>query len=124
MNRRNFLSLAALAIAGKAAERVFPFRVYSIPKEIVIAAELPPYPWIEWSTLAPSPLQNGRIVNIRAPKSGYLVDSLDALKYLVGGIEYPTYESALPHLRGNELLLRTYRHPIELTRLTLTSVRR
>ncbi len=37
MNRRNFLSLAALAIAGKAAERVFPFRVYSIPKEIVVA---------------------------------------------------------------------------------------
>ena len=35
MNRRNFLSLAALAIAGKAAERVFPFRVYSIPKRIV-----------------------------------------------------------------------------------------
>jgi hypothetical protein len=37
MNRRNFLSLAALAIAGKAAERVWPFRVYSIPKEIVVA---------------------------------------------------------------------------------------
>lgn len=37
MNRRDFLSLAALAIAGKAAERVFPFRVYSIPKKIVVA---------------------------------------------------------------------------------------
>lgn len=35
MNRRNFLQLAALAIAGQAAERVFPFRVYSIPKNIV-----------------------------------------------------------------------------------------
>lgn len=42
MNRRNFLSLAALAIAGKAAERVFPFRVYSIPKEIVVASNMPP----------------------------------------------------------------------------------
>lgn len=35
MDRRNFLQLAALALAGKAAERVWPFRVYSIPKEIV-----------------------------------------------------------------------------------------
>lgn len=51
MNRRNFLSLAALAIAGKAAERVFPFRVYSIPKEIEIARDLPPYPWIQWSRM-------------------------------------------------------------------------
>jgi|SRR6478609_435765 len=37
MDRRNFLSLAALALAGKAAERAWPFRVYSIPKEIVVA---------------------------------------------------------------------------------------
>lgn len=37
MDRRNFLQLAALALAGKAAERVWPFRVYSIPKEIVVA---------------------------------------------------------------------------------------
>lgn len=37
MDRRNFLQLAALALAGQAAERVWPFRVYSIPKEIVIA---------------------------------------------------------------------------------------
>lgn len=36
MNRRNFLSLAALAVAGQAAQRVWPFRVYSIPKEIVL----------------------------------------------------------------------------------------
>lgn len=35
MNRRNFLQFAALAIAGQAAERVWPFRVYSIPKKIV-----------------------------------------------------------------------------------------
>lgn len=42
MNRRNFLQLAALAIAGQAAERVFPFRVYSIPKKIV-SAQLPLY---------------------------------------------------------------------------------
>lgn len=34
MNRRNFLQFATLAIAGQAAERVFPFRVYSIPKTI------------------------------------------------------------------------------------------
>lgn len=34
MNRRNFLQLAALSIAGQAAERVFPFRVYSIPETI------------------------------------------------------------------------------------------
>lgn len=38
MNRRNFLQLAALVIAGKSAERVFPFRVYSIPKEIVVVS--------------------------------------------------------------------------------------
>ncbi|HEV7674372.1 MAG TPA: hypothetical protein VGQ12_07570 [Candidatus Angelobacter sp.] len=38
MNRRNFLQLAALAVAGQAAERVFPFRVYSIPKNIVVAS--------------------------------------------------------------------------------------
>lgn len=31
MDRRSFLSLAALAIAGQAVERVFPFRVFSIP---------------------------------------------------------------------------------------------
>jgi hypothetical protein len=36
MDRRNFLQLAALALAGKAAERVWPFRVYSIPKEIAL----------------------------------------------------------------------------------------
>lgn len=40
MNRRNFLSLAALALAGKAAERVFPFRVDSIPKEIIVAPSI------------------------------------------------------------------------------------
>lgn len=37
MDRRNFLSLACLVVAGKAVERTFPFRVYSIPKEIVVA---------------------------------------------------------------------------------------
>lgn len=36
MDRRNFLQLACLAVAGKAVERTFPFRVYSIPKEIVV----------------------------------------------------------------------------------------
>lgn len=43
MNRRNFLQLAALAIAGQAAERVFPFRVYSIPKSTALwySADLP-----------------------------------------------------------------------------------
>lgn len=37
MERRNFLQLAALALAGQAAQRVWPFRVYSIPKKIVVA---------------------------------------------------------------------------------------
>lgn len=36
MDRRSFLQLATFAMAAKAAERVFPFRVYSIPKEIII----------------------------------------------------------------------------------------
>jgi hypothetical protein len=40
MDRRNFLSLAALSLAGKAAERVFPFRVYSIPKKIFIPKDM------------------------------------------------------------------------------------
>ncbi len=56
MNRRSFLNLAALAIAGKAAERVFPFRVYSIPKEIVIAPN--PYDGLfiggKWSPRTPA----------------------------------------------------------------------
>lgn len=36
MDRRNFLQMAALAVAGQAAERVWPFRVYSIPNKIVV----------------------------------------------------------------------------------------
>jgi hypothetical protein len=40
VNRRNFLSLAALAVAGEAAVRVWPFRVFSIPKEIVAPKEI------------------------------------------------------------------------------------
>jgi hypothetical protein len=42
MNRRNFLQLATLAIAGQAVERVFPFRVYSIPKKITVVPSLYP----------------------------------------------------------------------------------
>jgi hypothetical protein len=34
MNRRNFFKLSALALAGEATRRMWPFRVYSIPKEI------------------------------------------------------------------------------------------
>ena len=41
MDRRNFLQLAALAVAGQAAERVFPFRVYSIPKKIMVVSTAP-----------------------------------------------------------------------------------
>jgi hypothetical protein len=40
MDRRNFLQLAALALAGKAAERVWPFRVYSIPKTFAVVPPL------------------------------------------------------------------------------------
>jgi len=36
MDRRSFLALASLAVAAKAAERVWPFRVYSIPKKIEV----------------------------------------------------------------------------------------
>lgn len=56
MNRRNFLSLAALAVAGQAAERVFPFRVYSIPEKIAIAPDnfMPSFLWFprEFSKLS------------------------------------------------------------------------
>ncbi len=46
MNRRNFLSLAFGAVAASAATRVWPFRVYSIPKEITTfgGLQICPYP--------------------------------------------------------------------------------
>jgi hypothetical protein len=49
MDRRGFLSLAVMAVASQAAVRVWPFRVYSIPKEI-----LAPSKWDQF--LMPPPL--------------------------------------------------------------------
>jgi hypothetical protein len=54
MDRRNFLQLAALAVAGQAAERVWPFRVYSIPKKIVVASK-----WDQLIMPLPFPSLNG-----------------------------------------------------------------
>ena len=42
MNRRNFLQLATMALAGEGLRRVFPFRVYSFPKEIKVVPRLTP----------------------------------------------------------------------------------
>jgi hypothetical protein len=39
MNRRNFLQLAALALAGEGVRRTWPFRVYSLPAQIVAPIE-------------------------------------------------------------------------------------
>lgn len=38
MNRRSFLQLATMALAAEGVKRAWPFRVYSIPREVRIAS--------------------------------------------------------------------------------------
>lgn len=54
MNRRNFLQMATLALAGEGLKRCWPFRVYSFPAEIVI----PSRSWeaIDWGFAHPAAL--------------------------------------------------------------------
>jgi len=66
MNRRSFLSLFSAGVAGLALEQAIPLgRVWSFPKEIVIA---PPLASLDWPQDFPRRMAVGSTVRIRFPQ--------------------------------------------------------
>lgn len=100
MNRRNFLSLLGLGVAGVALEQAIPLgRVWSFPKEIVVAKTPAELAFASLNTIITDwerdfihRFKVGDVIRIRAPQHFLMREDL----FVVSSVEtYPTAKAFL-----------------------------